>query len=302
MTHEELERLNYHILPCEESDLEYLSEKLEAERYLHVPPMPEAQEEDIVLIIAAEDGTVIAGCITEIDNWNVAELGVLWVDAQYRKRGLGSALVRETERLVKEKGCYLVTLDTCDFQGKPFYEKQGYSLCGTIENSPRGHCDNIMMKRLDLSSEKDALAAPPTETRFAIKLGTKEDRAFLGDKLMEYNVSQAPESYDGEGYVSLGKKITTADGTLIALCDAGFGLCRDASFDLWVEEGYRKQGFGSYLLREIERDAKEKGAYLMDFGAFDWQVEFFQKNGYAVCSTTEDCPKGHKFFVLRKEL
>ena len=118
MTHEELERLNYRILPCEESDLEYLSEKLEAERYLHVPPMPEAQEEDIVLIIAAEDGTVIAGCITWIDNWNVAELGVLWVDAQYRKRGLGSALVRETERLVKEKGCYLVTLDTCDFQGK----------------------------------------------------------------------------------------------------------------------------------------------------------------------------------------
>ena len=119
---------------------------------------------------------------------------------------------------------------------------------------------------------------------------------------MEYNISQAPESYDGEGYVSLGKKITTEDGTLIALCDAGFGLCRDASIDLWVEEPYRSQGFGSFLLRETERDAKEKGAYLMDFGAFDWQVEFFQKNGYTVCSTTEDCPKGHKFFVLRKEL
>lgn len=301
MTHAELERLNYRILPCEESDLEYIEEQFRVNEDTVAPPRPDAESAKIVLKIVDETGSVLAGSVTWTSNWDVAEFGILWVDERFRKHGYGSALLWETERQAKALGCYLITLDTCDFQAKPFYEKHGYTLCGTSENVPRGHCDHIMMKRLDvpvgssLLSEVDSAAIP------AILSGTEEDAKFLGRMLGDYNLAQAPESYD-DTYVSLGKKITDERGTLIAACDAYIGGLHSLGVCLWVEEPYRNQGIGSCLLRWIESEAKKLGAYIAEIEIGDWQLNFFQKNGYIICATIEDFPRGHCRYIMTKEL
>ena len=44
------------------------------------------------------------------------------------------------------------------------------------------------------------------------------------------------------------------------------------------------------------------GAYVVMTCACDWNVGFFQKNGYAVRGVLEDYPKGHGAYELQKRI
>ena len=78
--------------------------------------------------------------------WNVAYIDTLCVDEAYRGKGLGAKLLAEVESAAKEKGCYLIYLDTFDFQAKEFYEKQGYELFSTLDDCPKRHCRYYLKK------------------------------------------------------------------------------------------------------------------------------------------------------------
>lgn len=80
--------------------------------------------------------------------WNVVAIDIIWVDEQYRGQGLGSILLGDVEREAMEKGCHLVQLDTFDFQAKGFYEKNGYSVFGILEDCPKGHIRYYLKKTL----------------------------------------------------------------------------------------------------------------------------------------------------------
>ena len=56
------------------------------------------------------------------------------------------------------------------------------------------------------------------------------------------------------------------------------------------------------VLSEIEREAKEKGAYIMLTYASDWNIDFFKKQGYAIRGEFDDLPRGHRSFELMKTL
>ena len=71
---------------------------------------------------------------------------------------------------------------------------------------------------------------------------------------------------------------------------------------LFVEEPFRRQGLGTYLLREAEELAKEKGAPMVLTSAGDWNVGFFNKNGYLFRGELKDVPKGHDCYELYKTL
>lgn len=49
------------------------------------------------------------------------------------------------------RGCIGVYLDTFDFQARPFYEKLGFTVFGTLEDYPPGHRRFFLKKRLALS-------------------------------------------------------------------------------------------------------------------------------------------------------
>ena len=83
----------------------------------------------------------------------------LWVDERYRHHGIGSILLREVERIAREKGCLVVTHCTASFVARPFYEKHGYTVFTTLKktsgyllrgerkNGPKGHtrCERCKM-------------------------------------------------------------------------------------------------------------------------------------------------------------
>ncbi len=190
-----------------------------------------------------------------------------------------------------------MTLGTFDFQARSFYEKHGFTVCGTIKDWPRGHEDYLMIKRLDQSCEE---YIPSKVCRYTIKPADGDDAEIIEDGLNEYNDSQVPYEHE---WISLSKKIADDAGNTVAGCFAGVHGWHCAIVEMiWVDEALRNQGIGSQLLHEIEKEAKENGAYIAITESFDWSLPFFEKNGYTVAATRKDVPKGHNCYVLRKLL
>ena len=291
-------KVEYKTIPCTEDDEELIDGKLTEINHAVVPPREGTKEEELVFKIENGEGTVIAGCNVGIDNWQFAILDILWVDEKYRGQGLGSALIREAEKAARERNCYAMLLGTYDFQALPLYKKHGYMLCATIKDWPKGHENYTLMKRLD----QPLPAYIPTKdlsAQFEIRPGSEKDGEAIGRALREYNSAQAHREHR---YIPLNKKLLDADGNLVAAIFSGVGSWNNLEIDmLWVDEDFRDQGIGSALLAEIEREAQEQGAYFsLAEGLFDWQDGFFRKNGYKTVGTLEDCPRGHRIYVMEK--
>lgn len=291
-------KVEYKTIPCTEDDEELIDGKLTEINHAVVPPCEGTEEEELVFKIENGEGTLIAGCNVGIDNWQFAILDILWVDEKYRGQGLGSALIREAEKAARERNCYAMLLGTYDFQALPLYKKHGYMLCATIKDWPKGHENYTLMKRLD----QPLPAYIPTKdlsAQFEIRPGSEKDCEAIGRALREYNSAQAHREHR---YIPLNKKLLDADGNLIAAIFSGVGSWNNLEIDmLWVDEDFRDQGIGSALLAEIEREAQEQGAYFsLAEGLFDWQDGFFRKNGYKTVGTLEDCPRGHRIYVMEK--
>jgi GNAT superfamily N-acetyltransferase len=67
-------------------------------------------------------------------NWFYLES--FWLAATERGQGTGSAMLAQAEAIARLRGCRFVVLDTLDFQARPFYEKQGYSVQWTQPDYP----------------------------------------------------------------------------------------------------------------------------------------------------------------------
>jgi GNAT superfamily N-acetyltransferase len=64
-----------------------------------------------------------------------------------RGTGVGTELMNRVEAFARERGLIGMWLDTFEFQARPFYEKLGFSVFGTIEDHPIGSRRYFMSKR-----------------------------------------------------------------------------------------------------------------------------------------------------------
>lgn len=71
----------------------------------------------------------------------------LWIDEEHRRFGHGRALMAAAEDEGRRRGCSAVWLDTFEFQARPFYERHGYELFGTLD-FPAGFKRYFMKKAL----------------------------------------------------------------------------------------------------------------------------------------------------------
>jgi len=96
------------------------------------------------------DGSVLGGLMGQIwARW--LHVATLWVDERVRGRGHATRLMAAAERYSIEKGCTDSFLDTFSFQARPFYEKLGYRVFGTLDNHPEGHAHYFLTKHLGAS-------------------------------------------------------------------------------------------------------------------------------------------------------
>jgi len=101
-------------------------------------------------VYAYDDDGAMAGGIVAATWGGWLAIDLVWVREDQRGTGLGSDLLQRIEaRARDERGCIGVRLDTWGFQAKPFYEKQGYTLFGVLEDHPPGETEYQLFKRLD---------------------------------------------------------------------------------------------------------------------------------------------------------
>lgn len=99
----------------------------------------------IAVLARDEQAVLIAGAVGTI-NWNWLHIQLVWVSQSLRRSGLGTRLLREIEQAATQRGCTRAHLDTFSYQARPFYERLGYRVFGTLEDYPPGHQRFFMAK------------------------------------------------------------------------------------------------------------------------------------------------------------
>ncbi|HJP84466.1 MAG TPA: GNAT family N-acetyltransferase [Gemmatimonadaceae bacterium] len=105
-----------------------------------------ANEQPVKLI--ARDGEGIVGGLIGHTRWRWLYVAKLWVDERARGRGVGTRLLTAAEDLARSRGCIGASLDTFEYQARPFYEKLGYEVFGTLDGYPPGYRQFYLRKRL----------------------------------------------------------------------------------------------------------------------------------------------------------
>ncbi|MFL5639943.1 MAG: GNAT family N-acetyltransferase [Gemmatimonadaceae bacterium] len=103
--------------------------------------------EQPVRFIARDELGVIGGLLGHT-RWKWLYVAKLWVDDRGRGRGIGTQLMAAAEELALARGCTDASLDTFEYQARPFYEKLGYELFGTLDGYPPGYRQFYLRKRL----------------------------------------------------------------------------------------------------------------------------------------------------------
>ena len=138
----------YKIENCTDGDADYIIDRLVEYNLSRVPAEQKILFDTLDKKITDDNGKIIAGCVARMYCWNVVYIDTLWVDEKHRGTGLGSKLLAKVEKTAKDKGCYLIHLDTFDFQAKEFYEKHGYEVFGVLEDCPKRHCRYYLKKTI----------------------------------------------------------------------------------------------------------------------------------------------------------
>ncbi len=287
--------MDHKIEDLTKEEARYIGEKINE----IVPHEVDADEEEFVLKVENENGEIIGGCVAEAYEyqWSRVFLEDLWVDEHYRHHGIGSMIIREVERIAREKGCRVVTLGTASYMARPFYEKHGYTVFTTLKKAT-GYISYSLVKYLDRDTP-DYVPTNNSGKRFKVSFGNEDDADAIQDGLDQYDEIYEPK-YEN---VCFYKKLVDKDGSFIAGVIADVEMGGNAFVDaLFVEAPLRLKGLGTFFLQEVEKMAKENAASMILTNAGDWNVDFFKKNGYLLRGELEDVPKGHNCYELYKKI
>ena len=101
-----------------------------------------------IALVVYDDKGQLVGALDGYLFFDWLTVGRLWVAPEQRGGGMGTALLLEAEASARVAGCVGSTLNTYDFQARPFYEKQGYEVFGILRDNPKGHVRFFMSKSL----------------------------------------------------------------------------------------------------------------------------------------------------------
>jgi GNAT superfamily N-acetyltransferase len=101
----------------------------------------------VAFFVKTGDSEILGGLLGQIwAQW--LSVATLAVREPFRGRGYGTRLLISAEQFAIERGCANAWLSTFSFQARPFYEKLGYRVFGTLADYPQGHSLFFMTKAL----------------------------------------------------------------------------------------------------------------------------------------------------------
>ena len=97
----------------------------------------------------ARDGSgKVVGGLRAIVAMHWLRVEVLFVDEDYRRTGIGSAMLLEAEKTARGMGATNAALDTFEWQGPDFYARHGYVEAGRIDGYAGGYYLVLLAKPL----------------------------------------------------------------------------------------------------------------------------------------------------------
>lgn len=97
------------------------------------------------LLVHDHDKRLAAG-LSGVIAWQWLFVEALWVDDEWRRRRVGSVLMKRAEALARDAGCHSAWLDS--FQAQDFYVGLGYEVFGKLEDYPAGQTRYFLRKKL----------------------------------------------------------------------------------------------------------------------------------------------------------
>jgi GNAT superfamily N-acetyltransferase len=96
-------------------------------------------------VLRGERDDVLGGVLGQLwGGW--LQVTALWVSEAARGAGRGKQLMENAEAYARSRGAVGATLETYSFQARPFYERLGYEVCGSLEGYPPGHVKYFLKK------------------------------------------------------------------------------------------------------------------------------------------------------------
>lgn len=95
-----------------------------------------------------DNGRLIAGLDACVTAFRILYVSTVFVDEEYRRKGVGEKLIREMEKRAAAMGVNTIRLDTFDWQGKEFYEALGYQSARHYDNAEDGYSEYFFLKRI----------------------------------------------------------------------------------------------------------------------------------------------------------
>ena len=126
-------------------------------------------------------------------------------------------------------------------------------------------------------------------------------RKQLKESFRLYNLSIIPDLPSEDEDQLIAVYLRRDDGTI------GGGVEANIYWDgveielLWVSEDLRGAGFGTRLMQEVEKQARDKGAGIAFLKTGEAR-KFYEKLGYELFGILEDRPVGTKLYFLKKRL
>ncbi|MGG4090407.1 GNAT family N-acetyltransferase [Paenibacillus sp. FSL W8-0187] len=128
-----------------------------------------------------------------------------------------------------------------------------------------------------------------------------EDKNYVRNQLIAYNLKHFPDDLKGR-YQEINLLLRNADGQILG------GIVGEICWNwleihyLFVDEPYRKSGYGAKLLNEVEKIAIEKQCEFAKLDTLSFQaLDFYIKQGYEVYGKIENAGR-HTHYYLKKEL
>ena len=98
-------------------------------------------------VLRGERGDVLGGVLGWIwGGW--LQVTHLWVAEAARGAGHGKRLMADAEAYARSRDAVGATVETYSFQARPFYERLGYEVFGTLDDYPEGHKKFFLRKKL----------------------------------------------------------------------------------------------------------------------------------------------------------